>query len=157
MHPTRPITHRHRPPRPVPAGAVPPPLAAGGDPWREQLSAARILSERFFSPQTSFFTGRPVAALMRAVLEYAMACFQCQRVTEGRQVHREAQEADAWFWSDDSDRPFAFVTVCSVLGLEPEAIRHQLKRWRHSHSAMPQRKIQRDAVRPLHRGTRRLP
>jgi hypothetical protein len=73
-------------------------------------------------------------------------------MTEGRRVQREAQEAEAWFLSEDSHSPFSFESICAVLGLEPEAIRQQLKRWRHSPVATPQRKIRRVAVRQPRQG-----
>jgi hypothetical protein len=117
------------------------------DPWHERLCDASVLPEQFFSPQTSFFTGRPVAALLRAVLEDALICFQSQFLPEGGYLRQEAQEAKAWFWSKEDRSPFSFVTVCAVLGLEPEAIRQRLERWSHAHSIKPQRKIRRISAR----------
>jgi hypothetical protein len=141
MHPARPTTHRSRSPQPVPAEAGPP-VSADWDPWHEPLSDASVLPAQFFSPQTSLYTGRPVATLLRAVLEDALTCFQKQFVTEGRGVQRMAREAEEWFLSDDAHWPFSFVSVCAVLGLEPESVRQQLKRWSHSHLNTPQRKMQ---------------
>lgn len=146
MHTADPTTYRRRSPYPVPAGAVPP-MSADWDPWHEHLSDASVLPEQFFNPQVSFFTGRPIAALLRAVLEDALMCFQSQFLTEGGLLRQEAREAKAWFWSEEERWPFSFITVCTVLGLEPEAIRQQLKRWSHSHSTMPQRKIRRITAR----------
>lgn len=120
--------------------------------WHAQWSGSNVLPEQFFNPQTSLFSGRPVAALLRAVLEDALTCFQSQFMTTGRRVQREAQEAERWFLSEDSHWPFSFVSICAVLGLEPDAIRQRLKRWRHSHPATPQRKLRRVAVRQPHRG-----
>jgi hypothetical protein len=77
---------------------------------------------------------------MRAVLENALACFQRQFVTEGHRVQREAREAEEWFLSDDSHWLFSFVSICEVLGLEPESVRQGLQRWRHSPPNTPQRK-----------------
>ena len=151
MYTTHPPTHHNHVLQPAPAESAPPVLT-GWNPWQAHLSDTTILPTQFFNPETSLFTGRPVAALLRAVLEDALACFQSQFLTEGRRVQREAQEAEAWFLSKEEDWPFSFMTVCAVLGLEPEAIGQQLKRWRHSHVATPQRKIQRVAVRQPHRG-----
>jgi len=145
MHTTRPPTHRSRSPQPVPVESVLP-VSADWNPWHEQLAGASVLPEQFFSPQTSLCTRRPVAALLRAVLEDALACFQRQFVTKGRRVQRMAQEAEAWFLSDDADWPFSFVSVCVVLGLEPESVRQGLKRWSPSHPNTPQRKVPRVAV-----------
>jgi hypothetical protein len=132
-------------------------VSAGWNPWQARLlSGSSVLPEQFFNSQASLFTGRPVAALLRAVLEDALTCFQSQFLTEGRRVQREAQEAEAWFLSKEEDWPFSFMAVCAVLGLEPEAIRQQLRRWRRSHLATPQRKIRCVAVRQPHPGIRSL-
>jgi len=146
MHTARPTIHRSRSPQPVPAGAVPP-MSADWDPWHEQLSDASVLPAQFFGSQPSLYTGRPAAALLRAVLEDTLACFQKQFVTEGRRVQRMAREAEEWFLSEEAHWPFSFVSVCAVLGLEPESVRQQLKRWSHSHSQTPQGKIPRVAAR----------
>jgi hypothetical protein len=58
-----------------------------------------------------------------------------------------AREAEEWFLSDEAHWPFSFVSVCAVLGLEPESVRQRLKRWSHSRSQTPQRKTRRVAVR----------
>jgi hypothetical protein len=140
----------------VPARSAP--LASvDWNPWRAQPSGSNVRSEQFSNPQTGFFTGRPVAALLQAVLDDALACFQSQFMTEGRLVQREAQEAEQLFLSEDSHSPFSFVSICAVLGLEPEAIRQQLKRWSHSHPATPQRKMRRIAARRPHKEIGQLP
>jgi hypothetical protein len=150
--PTRSPAHHNHDLQPALAGTAPS-VSADWNPWQTQLlSGSSVLPEQFFSSQASLFTGRPVAALLRAVLEDALACFHRQFRTEGRRAQQEAQEAATWFLSPEEDWPFSFLAVCAVLGLEPEAIRQQLKRWRHSHLAAPQRKIRHVAVRPPHRG-----
>lgn len=148
----QPPAHYNHARQPTPVGAAPS-VPVDRTPWQTQLlSGSSVLPEQFFNPQTSFFTGRPVAALLRAVLEDALACFQSQFMTEGRRAQREAREAEAWFLSEDSCSPFSFESICAVLGLESGAIRQQLKRWRHSREVMPQRKIRRVAVRQPHQG-----
>lgn len=42
---------------------------------------------------------------------------------------QRAREAERWFFNDDSRWLFSFVSVCDVLGLEPEYIRTKLKHW----------------------------
>ena len=149
MPPTRPPAHRNFARQPVPGGSA----MSGSADWN---SDASVLPEQFFNSQASFFTGRPVAALLRAVLEDALSCFQNQFLTERRRVQREAQEAKQWFLSEDSHWPFSFVSICAVLGLEPEAIRQRLKRWSHSHAPVPQKKMRRRAARQSHRVIGRL-
>ena len=128
MHPTRFPVHRNYVRYPVSIG---PPLSvsANWNSWHAQLSDASVLPEQFFNPQISFFTGRPVAGLLRAVLEDALACFQKQFMTEGHRVQREAQEAEQWFLSEDSHWPFSFVSICTLLNLEPNYIRRGLREW----------------------------
>jgi hypothetical protein len=155
MHTTRPPAHRNYVRYPVAVGST---LSVSADwnSWPAQLSEASVLPEQFFNPQISFFTKRPVVALLRAVFEDALACFQSQFMTEGPRLQREAQEAEQWFLSEDDHWPFSFVSICAVLGLEPEAIRQQLKRQSHFHPAMPQNKMHRSITRQPHRGSGRL-
>jgi hypothetical protein len=68
-------------------------------------------------------------ALMSAVLEDAFRCFQKQFEVENPSVRRAAQKAEEWFVIDESHWPFSFVSICDVLGLEPNFIRQRLKDW----------------------------
>ncbi len=130
----------------MPGGAAGP-MSGDWNSWRAQVSDSSVLPEQFFNSQHSFFTGRPVAALLRAVLEDALTCFQKQFRNEHPHVQREGREAEAWFGSEEEGWPFSFVTICAALGLEPEAIRRQLKRWHHSHLALPQKQMRRSGPR----------
>jgi hypothetical protein len=70
---------------------------------------------------------------MRAVLEDALACVHRPDATTRRWVQREAREAEEWLFSDDAHGIFSYVTVCAVLGLEPESIRPKHRRWSPSY------------------------
>jgi hypothetical protein len=65
---------------------------------------------------------------MYAVLEDAFFCFQKQFETDG-QVNRQARLAEEWFFSDDFQWLFSFVSICEALELEPAYIRKKLKLW----------------------------
>ncbi|MBI4528104.1 MAG: hypothetical protein HY695_30280 [Deltaproteobacteria bacterium] len=117
MYATRIRAHRNRSPQPVSAGRAP---------WYERPSDGSMLPEQFFGP-ASLATVSPEAALMCAVLEDALLCFQRKFETGRRCIPRTAKEAENWFFSDDSRRLFSFVSICAVLGLEPEAVRQRLK------------------------------
>jgi len=138
MYTTRPPAHRNQSLQPVPAGSMLP-VSADRHPWHERLSSVSVLPEQFFGPRDSLSSVCPEAALMHAVLEDALACFQKQFETEGRQAQRMAREAEEWFLSEDVHWLFSFVSVCTVLGLEPESIRQRLKRWSHSRPSAPRR------------------
>jgi hypothetical protein len=132
-----PPVHQRRSPQPVPAAYVPP-VSVDCEPWYTRLSGASVLPAPCFSPQASLYIGCPEVALMRAVLEDALACFQRQFETAPRWVQQEAREAEGWLFSDDAHGLFSYVYVCAVLGLEPESIRQELMRWSQSHPSTRQ-------------------
>ncbi len=107
------------------------------------LSSSVILPVQFYGPAAGLDTSRGEIALMRAVLEDAIGCFQKQTVTSGRRVQRLAREAEEWFFSDDQHWPFSFMNICAVLGLDPGYIRMGLKRWRQRPQTEPQKKRRR--------------
>ncbi len=72
---------------------------------------------------------QPEKRLMLAVLEDAVATFQRGALTTGRTALREFAEVRAWFESEDTRWPYAFMNVCHVLGFDPEYLRRGLRRW----------------------------
>ena len=42
-----------------------------------------------------------------------------------------AADDEAWFASDTTDHPFAFVAICQALGLDPDHLRNGVRRLRH--------------------------
>jgi hypothetical protein len=69
-------------------------------------------------------------ALMGAVLQDAINCFQRSAVSDKRRAQRLAREAEEWFFAKENGYVFSFVNICAVLGLDPGYIRLGLKRWR---------------------------
>jgi hypothetical protein len=65
-----------------------------------------------------------IKALMLAVLEDAMLCYQ--NVSHSR----ERAMAETWLFDQDADGPFAFENVCHVLGVNPGYLRRGLRRKR---------------------------
>lgn len=107
------------------------------------LSNSAILPEQFYNPAGRADTAHGEIALMRAVLEDAVGCFQKQSFASGRRAQRLAREAEEWFFSNDHHWPFSFVNICAVLGLDPEYVRLGLKRWRQRPPTEPQKKRRR--------------
>jgi hypothetical protein len=95
----------------------------------EWLSDA-ILPEQFYGPRRGAAHTRGQVALMRAVLDDALHCYQKQFGPHTRRERRLAREAAEWLFSEDDRWPFSFVNVCRALGLEPEYLRRGLKQWR---------------------------
>ena len=114
----------------------------------QTLPPAAILPEQFYTPPTGADTARGEVALMRAVLEDAVGCFQNQSRKSGRRAQRLAKEAEEWLFADDYHWPFSFVNICAVLGLDPGYVRLGLKRGRQRLSADPEkRKLRRTPTR----------
>jgi hypothetical protein len=78
--------------------------------------------EEFFDSRIRLATVCPETALMYAVLEDALFCFQGQ-------IKQRARRAEEWFFSDDTKSLYSFVSICKALEIEPEHIRKRLKRW----------------------------
>ncbi len=96
----------------------------------ERPTGGGILAELFFDSRVKLTAVCPETALMYAVLEDAFLCFHKMLEPESPFIQR-GQEAEDWFFSDDSRGLFSFVSVCHALGLEPRYIRIKLKHWTH--------------------------
>jgi hypothetical protein len=72
----------------------------------------------------------PEKALVLAVLEDGIRCFQDNILPQNRKKQMLFEEAQEWLFSDESDGIFSFVSVCAILGLDPDYIRRGVRRWR---------------------------
>ena len=70
-------------------------------------------------------TSGPIA-LMLAVLEDAARCIERGRRRRHSGARKLAAEAEAWVRSDSREWPFAFASICDVLGLDVDAARARL-------------------------------
>ena len=105
-------------------------LAADRNPVLERRSHhGAALAEEVFSVRSSVASRQPEAALMCAVLEDAVQCFQKQFVSASRHARRLGREAEAWLFSDNSQSAFSFLSICTALDLGPQYIRRGLKGW----------------------------
>lgn len=111
-------------------------------------TAAAVLPEQFYSSPRAGEAQCGEVALMQAVLEDAILCFQKQFVRKGRRVLRLAREAEEWFSANDLRWPFSFVNVCAVLGFDPDYIRRGLKQWREQHASVSSEEPQTTASTP---------
>ena len=95
-----------------------------------------VLPEQFY-PQSNNTTVRGEVALMWAVLEDALICFQRQFQKHGSHWQQRGQEAEAWFFSEDTRWPFSYLNICAGLGIDPAALRLSLPRWHQCQSPSP--------------------
>lgn len=65
------------------------------------------------------------AILQRGIEEYMKNAFATSR--RGQRLY---QEAETWIQGDDETWLCSFVNICHVLGLDPDALRTGLRRWR---------------------------
>ena len=106
-------------------------VPADGKPISERRPPAEgMLAEEAFIARSSLASRQPEGALMCAVLEDAVDCFQKQFVCASPRAKRLGQEAEAWLFSDNSKWAFSFLSICAALDLDPQYIRRGLKRWR---------------------------
>ena len=75
---------------------------------------------------------QPEKRLQLAVLEDAILTFERSVGVDGPRPRRLLAEVDAWMASDATDWPFAFVTICHTLNIDPDYVRAGLRR-RHAH------------------------
>jgi hypothetical protein len=93
------------------------------------LYSDAVLPEQFYGPPRGTVETQSEVALMRAVLDDAIHCYQQQFAIKTQRARRLAREAEAWFLNNDERWPFSFVNVCRALGLEPEYVRRGLRQW----------------------------
>lgn len=100
-------------------------------PCRNRLSEGRdfepctILPAQFFEPRVTLATGEQ--RLLMAMLEDVMHLLHRRPPARSGRARRDASAARAWIEADDPTFAFSFVSVCSALGLDPAAIRRELR------------------------------
>lgn len=72
----------------------------------------------------------PEMALMLAVLEDAISCFQRHVLASGGKAKRQFREAEKWIMEKDNEWLFSFENICEALGLSPRFVRKGLLRWK---------------------------
>ncbi|MFN8542924.1 MAG: hypothetical protein U0807_01730 [Candidatus Binatia bacterium] len=89
-----------------------------------------VLPEQFTQGyrEDSFISGEK--ALMLAVLEDGIRCFQEHLRNPRSNPRLLSQESEAWIKADDWEWPFSFNNVCETLGIDPDALRSSLLRWK---------------------------
>jgi hypothetical protein len=72
----------------------------------------------------------PYKRLLMAVLEDAVRCFQANVGAANSTRRRLFLETDQWIQNDAADGPFAYVSVCETLGIDPAYLRRALMDWK---------------------------
>jgi hypothetical protein len=80
----------------------------------------------------------PEKALVLAVLEDAIHCFQQYSVARDRAGKQKFSEAENWIMRQGRDWVFTFDNVCELLGLDPQYVRRGLRESEKT-AAMPEK------------------
>ncbi len=82
-----------------------------------------ILPPQYFRASTKL---APELRLMMAVLEDAIDCITKYRSAADREGRRIFDEEQQWLYSEESQWLYSFGSMCDVLDLDAEAVRHSL-------------------------------
>lgn len=88
-----------------------------------------MLPAQYFAVLRKTAPQGPEYALIMAMLQDAIECFQKYRFAtdeNGRELFTDAQD---WISSTDRKWPFSFENICGVLNLSPEYLRSGLAEW----------------------------
>ena len=123
------------------------PVEETGSAYERVSSLFQSLSSEQWDPQKYHDTYRrkipqqSEIRLILAVLEDAVNCFQDNIFAVNKKRIQLFKEAEDWFISDDASWIFSFVSICSLLQLEPGYFRQGLNRWaakqRAAHKGKP--------------------
>ena len=96
----------------------------------ELFSPDIVLPEQFFegARRDSYISGEK--ALMLAVLEDGIRCFQEHLRNPRSNPRLLSQQAEDWIRAVDYDWPFSFNNICETLGIDPSALRTALLAWK---------------------------
>lgn len=67
--------------------------------------------------------------LLLAILEDGIRCYQENLVAAGGKRRTLFEEAKEWLFSDDDGWFCSFISICTMLNLEPNYIRRGLRQW----------------------------
>jgi hypothetical protein len=68
----------------------------------------------------------PEQRLMIAVVQDAINCIEKYRFATDRRGRRLFDEVTQWLGAKDTSWPYSFESICEVLGLDANAVRHRL-------------------------------
>ncbi len=87
-----------------------------------------VLPAQFWSESSP--GAHPERRLMAAVLEDAIALGARAASSTDPEIVKEVESAGKWLASDDRSAPFAFASICDVLGLDAESVREAIAKFR---------------------------
>lgn len=86
-----------------------------------------VIPEQYFDTFRRSEYLEPEKALLLAILEDAIHCFQKYRTAEDRVGRERFHDAKTWIMDGGNDWIFSFDTVCELLRLDPQYVRRGLQ------------------------------
>jgi hypothetical protein len=80
---------------------------------------------------------QPECQLLWAVLENGVEEYLKYATATSRRGKRLFREAEAWLMQDDPTWLCSFVSICHILGMDPDYLRTGLRRWHEAHTVSP--------------------
>ena len=118
--------------------------SAGQHLSRDEVSGGNddvVLPAQFFSAIADP-RSEPERRLMVAVLEEAISAVLSGASSANEERRTVAREAERWFASNSRGWPFAFCTLCDVLGLDIERVRQVISAWRERQRSFRRPRLQ---------------
>ena len=109
------------------------------DSLTEILGPDVILPQQFFDGPRGDSDFSSEKALMLAILEDAIRCFQEYFRTTRARPRMLSRQAERWIRTRDWNWPFSFNNVCDALGIDPDCMRDALLRMKYEHLMGEQR------------------
>jgi hypothetical protein len=88
-----------------------------------------LLGEDYAANFRRKFPLEPERTLLLAVLEDGIRCFQENLFASGGKRRTLFEEANEWLFSNDADWFCSFISICTLLNLDPNYIRRGLRQW----------------------------
>lgn len=90
------------------------------------------VTEQYFEVLRKKSTLDPEKALMLAVLQDAVHCFQKYFAASNRKSRTLFEEAEEWIVTANGGWAFSFDNICEALGLNPQYVRSGLLQWKEN-------------------------
>ncbi len=89
-------------------------------------------------PENKFYLIRQCAEvrLLWGVLENGVEAYMKYAHAPSRRGARLFKEAEEWIWADDPDWLCSFVSICNIVGFDPDYIRDGLTLWKDAQASL---------------------
>jgi len=117
------------------------PFGATLDSADESIAEDTVLPSQFWLPPAEV-RAEPEKRLMIAVFEDALSILLSDARRPSKQRRGAALEASRWLDSNERSGPFAFASICDLLGLDVASVRRAIRSLRSKRDSYGRKRIQ---------------